>query len=381
MTGGMTSSRRITMQGAVQAAAAADPDPRHARVPGEPRTLMLRDYLAPDGAVWVRRETEGYDDPAPGSLFVHPAWLRSCGDRDLVVVEAARPEDGAPRLVFARERGGLVHRGCLARLDAALVAGLGERLMRKSGAAFVVFEDVEIVSPASAPPRGLMFRYRNNWRLPLRDTSRLMSKQLVGNTRRAAQHLQRDVPGFSVAFEPAPDRVVMDTIARFGRIRIEGQGRPYLIDEPEVARLTAVAAEIGHGTRVRAGQGILAADLVCIVGDQAYLLTHGYDPGYPRSSLGMICLTHSIRACAERGLVAFNMMWGDLPYKGRLGGTCIPLQTVLLRRSAATLFHPGHIRMAVRFGWLDLKRRLKPYLAPHLARLRSRAIRERAGKT
>ncbi|MDP4025284.1 GNAT family N-acetyltransferase [Methylobacterium sp. NEAU 140] len=351
-------------------AAAADPDRRPAGQPGEPQVLALHDYLADDGTLRLRDETAaGYADPAPGGLYAHPAWLRAYAAGDLVVVEGLRP--GVPRLVFARAHGGLVHRGCLLRLEAALVAGLSERLMARTGAAFAVFEDVEILGPVPARPARLVFNYRNNWRLDLRGPA-WASKRLVADTRRKARGLRRDVPDVTIDCAPAPDRAILDRIATFGRARIEARGRQYLIDAAELDRLATVAAAVGHSTLVRSGDALLAADLVCTVGDQAYFLTHGFDPGYPRSRLGLICLINSIEACAARGVHDFNMLWGDQPYKAQLGGERVDLRTVLLRRSAAGLLHPGHARMVLRFGWLDLKRRLKPYLEPALERLRSR---------
>ena len=108
--------------------------------------LTLADYAGDGGDLRLRYETVAdYADPAPGGLFAHPVWLRTYGAGDLVIVEGRRP--GVPNVVFGRERGGLVHRGRLFRIDASLIAGLGERLLRQADAGFAVFEDAQIVGP------------------------------------------------------------------------------------------------------------------------------------------------------------------------------------------------------------------------------------------
>ena len=323
------------------------------------RALTCADYVAADGSLRIRRaDAATYDDPAPGGLYTHPIWLRTYGVRDLLIVEGQGPD--APRLLFTCEGGGLLHLGRLFRLEADLVGVLGERLMAETGVPFVVFEDVDVPGPLAPGPAHVAFHYQNNWRLPLRDAAERMSKQLVSNTKRKARGLARENAGISVRFEASPSRAVLERIAAFGRIRIEGQGRRYGIGADELARLAAVAAEIGHATIVRKDEAILAADLICIAGGQAHFLTHGYDPGYPKSSLGMISLINSIEASAALGLTDFNLMWGDLPYKQQLGGERVPLRTLVLRRSVLAFLHRGHLTALARFGWPDLKRRLKP---------------------
>ncbi|MCJ2033487.1 GNAT family N-acetyltransferase [Methylobacterium sp. J-068] len=343
----------------------ARPDARPERSDAsERRALGCAEYIAADGSLRIRAaDVASYADPAPGGLYTHPVWLRTYGIRDLLVVEGLTSEPAVPRLVFARDGGGLVHQGRLFRLDAGLIAALGDRLLKRDGVHFVVFEDVDVPGPIASGFGRFVFHYQNNWRLPLREAAERMSKQLVTNTKRKARGLARENPGLSVRFEAAPSRAVLDTIAAFGRIRIEGQGRRYGIDDREVERLATVSAEIGHATIVRTDDAILAADLICIAGDQAHFLTHGYDPGYPKSSLGMISLINSIETCAARGVSDFNLMWGDLPYKQQLGAERVALRTIVIRRSPLTLLHPGHLAALSHFAWADLKRRLKPAVA------------------
>ncbi|GJD73631.1 hypothetical protein CFIICLFH_1860 [Methylobacterium goesingense] len=335
------------------------------------RTLSYADYVADDGSLRIRTaDAATYTDAVPGGLYTHPVWLRTYGMRDLVIVEGSRPDRAAPHLVFARAGGGLVHQGRLFRLDAVLISVLSRHFLQQAGMHFCVFEDVEVIGQLPPGLSHFSFHYQNNWRLPLRDAAVRMSKQLVSNTKRKARGLVRENPGISVRFEASPSRPVLDTIAAFGRIRIEGQGRVYGIDALEVERLAMVAGEVGYATIIRKENAILAADFICIAGQQAYFLTHGYDPGYSRSSLGMISLINSIEACAARGLTDFNLMWGDLPYKQQLGAERVPLQTIVIRRSLWTLLYPNHLVTVSRFAWADLKRRIKQ--AVRYVRSRSR---------
>lgn len=320
--------------------------------------LELSDYIADDGRLRVRHDTKaGYRDPAPGSLFAHPVWLRAYGTDEIVVVDGLWPD--VPRLVFTLERGGLIHCGRLLRFQATLVAGLTDRLLASTGTAFLVFEDVEIIGALPTSLLRVVLYYQNNWRLNLRDPA-WSSRRLVSSTKRKARGLKRDLPDVSIRFDAAPGRSVLDRIASFGRARIEAKGRRYGIDAAELDRLMAVSDDVGHGTLVRSGDAILAADLVCVVGNQAYFLTHGFDPDYPRSRLGMVCLVNSIEGCAARGIRDFNMLWGDLPYKAQLGAERVALQTVVACRSWASLVSPGYLAVLLRYGWYDFKRRLKP---------------------
>lgn len=376
--GEIAKTGKIEMSGSLAMArsapdATASPAERP-RGPSGRHVLTAADYLGADGGLRLATaEASHYADAAPSTLFTEPAYLRAYEAGALLLVEA-QPGRDAPRLVFTRAKGGLIHQGRLARVDETLVSSLADQLMAKAGAGFVVFEDVECAVPLPRGPRRFVFHYQNNWRLPLSEREAQVPPKVVANTKRCLRNLARDNPGVALRFEAAPQRSVLDAITAFGRIRIEGQGRRYGIDDSETVRLAAVASEVGHSSILTMGDTILAADLICRSGDQAYFLTHGYHPGYPTSSLGKITLINSIEASRAAGIVDFNLMWGDLPYKAQVGATCIPLQTVVTRRSRLGLIGPGHLATVLHFARLDLKRRLRP--AIH--RLRTR-IAERRG--
>src|SRR5829696_3581290 len=155
---------------------------------------------------------------------------------------------------------------------------------------------------------------------------------------------------------PAPGRG-----AQSGENR--GPRPPPRIDEVEFGRLRAISAELGHGAALTEGDALIAGDLICIADNRAYFLTGGYEPDFQRFSPGMITLSHAIEACRRRGILDFNLLWGDGVYKQRLGGRCQPLVTIVSRRSPATLLRPAYLAALSRFGWLHLKRALKPMLA------------------
>lgn len=334
------------------------------------RPLAVADYVRPGGdrpeAADLRlapAEAATYADPAPGTLFTHPEWLRAYGAGALVVVEGVGREP-VPRLVFARERDHLRHLGRLSRFEPALVEALAERLLQLDGVAFVTFEDIDLAAPLPRGPRRAHFRYQNNWRLVLNGVgAEAPSRSLVKKDANRTRALKREHPEVRIDFEPGPDRAALDALFEFGRARIEGQARRYGIDAAEADRLARVAAATGHGTVVRNGETVIAADLVCDAGGHAYFLTHGYDPGYPRSSLGMLLVLNSIAACRARGLGDFNLMWGDLPYKARAGAKRVELTTVVAWRAGA-LPRPSLLAALARFGWYEIKRRLKARLRP-----------------
>lgn len=328
--------------------------------PGGGRALSRRDYLAADGRLRLEIEAVArFADPAPGSLFAHPAWLKTYAEGELVVVHGLQP--GVPKLVFLRDGGGLFHQGRLLSFEAALVEDLARHLLAQTGAAFAVFEDIDLDGAMTPGLRRLVFHYQNNWRLDLRGA--WAAKALVADTRRKTRALKRDVPDISIRFEHAPTSSTLEPVFGFAKARFEAKKGRYGIDERERERLLNVSALVGHGTVVRSGHSVIAADLICIAGEEAYFLTHGYHHDFARHRLGLVCLLHSIEQCQALGLKHLNLLWGDLPYKARLGSDRVPLTTVVLSRSAVSAFHPGHLRTVLRFGWFDLKRRLKPFLS------------------
>ena len=203
------------------------------------------------------------------------------------------------------------------------------------------------------------------------------SRQTAQATARKLRALARERASVRVGFDRNPSEAFLRRVVALNRAKIEAQGRRHGIDEVEFGRLHAISAELGHGAALTEGDALIAGDLICIADNRAYFLTGGYEPDFQRFSPGMITLSHAIEACRRRGILDFNLLWGDGVYKQRLGGRCQPLVTIVSRRSPATLLRPAYLAALSHFGWLHLKRALKPMLA-RLKGLRARS--EKGGR-
>ncbi|HKG83826.1 MAG TPA: GNAT family N-acetyltransferase [Beijerinckiaceae bacterium] len=330
-------------------------------VPGANRPFAIADFVAePDEPLRVRA-TSASDLPSggAGTLFAHPLWLRTYGAENLLAVEGV-----AARLVFARRHNELRHLGRLLSFEPACIDFLTARLLRLPGVGFVVFEDVHVAGGLEKRPGRSAFRYQNNWQLPLNGPGEAAapSRQTAQATARKLRALTRERQSVRVGFDRNPSDAFLRRVVALNRAKIEAQGRRHGIDEVEFGRLRAISAELGHGAALTEGDALIAGDLICIADNRAYFLTGGYEPDFQRFSPGMITLSHAIEACRRRGILDFNLLWGDGVYKQRLGGRCQPLVTIVSRRSAATLLRPAYLAALSRFGWLHLKRALKPML-------------------
>jgi hypothetical protein len=323
-------------------------------IPGASRPLAASDFVD----VAIRNASPAGLSPDDGTLFAHPLWLEAYGVEDLVVVEGA---GRAPRLVFARRGDHLVHLGRLLWFTADCLAFLTDRLLRLDGVVFVTFEDVRVEGAPGGHGRSV-FRYQNNWQLVLNgpEPDRI-ARQTAQATARKLRGLARDREGGAqVSFDKGPSLRFLRTVVAYNRAKIEAQGRRHGIDEAEFARLVALSADLGWGSALQDKDGIVAGDLVFVAGRRAYFMTGGYDAAAQRYSPGMITLIHAIEECRRQGILDFNLLWGDGVYKQRLGAHCRPLVTVVTRGSAAAFLRPSYLGTLGRFGWLHLKRALKP---------------------
>jgi hypothetical protein len=332
-------------------------------IPGASRPLAASDFV--DAA--TRRAFPAELSPDGGTLFAHPLWLEVYGEQNLVVVDGR--ERHAPRLTFARRGDHLVHLGRLTWFEADCIAFLTDRLLRLEGVAFVVFEDVR-VEGAPGKRRQSVFRYQNNWQLVLNGpagTDRI-ARQTAQATARKLRGLTRDREGVRIGFDKGPSPRFLRTVVAYNRAKIEAQGRRHGIDEAEFARLEALSAELGWGSVLEDKDGIVAGDLIFVAGRRAYFMTGGYDDAAQRYSPGMITLAHAIEECRKQGILDFNLLWGDGAYKQRLGAHCRPLVTVVARGSKVAFLRPSYLGALSRFGWLHLKRALKPLVRRLLRR-------------
>lgn len=295
------------------------------------------------------------------SLFSTPAWVRHTNAERIVIIE------GDSDLVFERRKGGLFHLGRLLWISAECLKLVSQRLLELDDVKFVVFEDMVV----EGTPGGLhrtVYQYQNNWQLTLGGglPAKPLAKQTAQATARKLRSLKRDRPNVRLTFHQSPSLDLLRTIVAYNKAKIASQGRHHGIDERELYRLHATAGEIGWASVLEDENGVIAGDLVFIAGRRAYFVTGGYDHSAHRYSPGMITLIHAIEACRERGIVDFNLLWGDGEYKKRLGARCLTLSTVVTRRSAWSLFYPSYFRVASHFGWRQIRRQLKPLLSHSL---------------
>ena len=85
------------------------------------------------------------------------------------------------------------------------------------------------------------------------------------------------------------------------------------IDARAFDQLWATVSEIGLIVTLRQGSRLIAGDVICIVDGRAYFVTGGYDMAASRYSPGAIVHAYSIEVCRRRGLLDFNMLWGEGP--------------------------------------------------------------------
>lgn len=297
------------------------------------------------------------------TLFESPPWLRAYGADELVMlsVEAAH---GRP-LLFNKRGRHLVHLGRLLWFEAASLVRAAEALFDQSDADFVVFEDIEVAGKFPAGFDSATFHYQRDWQIILNGPQAVehaTSGKSRSTTRRKQRAMERDIKGLRIARE-APTRDLLRTIVALNREKIESGNRKHRIDEAEFERLWSVVAETGHIIVMRDGERVIAGDAICVVGRHAYYMVSGYDMELSRYSPGVIVHYASIEDCRERGVVDFNMLWGDSVYKQRLGAKPHQLVTLVARRTPMVRFSPAYVRATSSYRWHDLKARVKPLVA------------------
>lgn len=342
-----------------------------ASIPGVTRPLCASDLAGGQGLVIGRARVEELSpDNTIGTLFDHPVWLKLDGVEEVVTVDVLARRGRPAQVIFGRQADHLVHLGRLRWFDRDCIALLTSRLLQLPGVGFVVFEDIAVAGGDIAMPRHQVFHYQNNWRLVLNGPAEpdRIARQAAQTTARKLRNFTRDRTGARITFEPSPSAAFLRTIVDHNRDKVESQGRRHGIDEAELRRLQALSAEIGYGAGLCDDEGLVAGDLVAIAGQRAYFMAGGYDPAAQRYSPGMITLVHAVEECRRRGIVDFNLLWGDGVYKARLGARRTRLVTIVARGSNAALLRASHVRVTLRFGWLDLRRRMKPVVMALLRR-------------
>ncbi len=309
-------------------------------------------------------------DLEPATLFESPAWLRAYGIDDLIAVATAGPNGFGYPLLFAVRDRHLVHVGRLLWFEAACIDYLADALLDETGADFVVFEDVQVEGPLRRTGRSA-FSYQRNWRIVLTGAdveAHINSGKSRSTLRRKQRAMENDLDAPRIALEEHPSRELLESIVALNKMKIESMNKKHGIDADEMDRLCAVVAEIGHVVALWSGDRVIAGDVICTVGRRAYYLVGGYDMELSRYSPGVMVHNYAIEDCRRRGMLDFNMLWGDGVYKRRLGGEPRELSTVVVRRSAAVRFTARYLHAVGPYHWFDFKARVKPLVRRHQAR-------------
>ena len=294
---------------------------------------------------------------APRSVFETPDY-RAVYDVDRVV--EIDPGDGVA-LVF-HDCGD--HAVCLARtapLDAGLMERASRALFDDVRFRFVVFEDVHLAPSFAVPAGVLRLRYQNDWILPIDGPEPGLRHSFLRKMDKKLRRMARDFGDISLELEHAPSRQLVEATIDLNRKRIEATGQSYRMDDAKRERLAKALSRIGVAAVLRHGDRLVAADLFVQCGRDAYAILGGYDPAYHRDSPGLQTMRHAVEYFEARDFGTVHLMWGDGGYKEWLGARRMPLSTLIVPRSAGEWLSPAILRVAARYGVLDLKRRAKEW--------------------
>ncbi len=337
-------------------------------VPGVTRPLGIADFAGPGSDRPVARPVTLAElaELEPATLFESPVWLRAYGLENLLALPVH--QQGGPQypLLFQVRDRHLHHLGRLRWFEPACIKYLSELLIdQRPGIDFVVFEDVQVDGASARRVGGSVFRYQRNWQIALNGPDakqQLNSGKSRSTVRRKQRALERDLGGVTIGLEEQPSRDLLATIVELNKAKINSINQKHGIDTEELDRLWAVVSEIGHVVAIRKGAQVIAGDVMCLVGRRAYYVVTGYDMSLSRYSPGLIAHSFSIEDCRKRGMLDFNMLWGDGVYKRRLGGQPQELLTLVARRSPAVRFTPAYARAVGSYHWFAFKALVRPFI-------------------
>ncbi len=132
-----------------------------------------------------------------------------------------------------------------------------------------------------------------------------------------------------------------DRILHLSRLRMQGKGRPFNLDEDERRSLRSIMQECGELSVIEIGDEIVAGLLCTKLGKSVFMHVIAHDPRHDDLRLGFLCCAMTIEAAIEHGITHFHFLWGYYDYKVRLGGERKPLyQAVLFKSWLHGMSHP-----------------------------------------
>ena len=80
-----------------------------------------------------------------------------------------------------------------------------------------------------------------------------------------------------------------------------------------------------HSLLAVAASKVVAGTILSRVGSQHWSHAAGFDESFSRHSPGLLCHWLTVKWAVESGGSAYHLLWGDVPYKHRLGAHAQPL--------------------------------------------------------
>lgn len=288
------------------------------------------------------------------SLYTHPAYLAANGIQEAVVVSPSAVggmSETSVSAAFADRGRFMLHLGRLSRYDAGTITSLSGMLFRDTDADFAVFEDIKVVpgtGPVGLP--SVSFAYQANWELGIAPDEPQMSSSQRRQIRSKARRLA-EATGKEVRCEFSQARgVSIDRIVDFNRTKITRAGRRHHMSDEKLSVLKRVCADVGYQALLYCGDEVIAGDIICVSGADAYMTVLGYNLAYERYSPGIQAHCFALTQLAEMGCTRANFLWGDSPWKGRMGATRHGLTTVIVARNRRTLLAPELLKVCSPYG-------------------------------
>ncbi|MCW2307195.1 GNAT family N-acetyltransferase [Rhodobium gokarnense] len=307
------------------------------------RTVAVADIPAPDAA---------------GNFFVHPAYLAACGLDNVLMLE--RPGEGPA--FFAERHGHLVHLGRLATLAPSRIDALCDTLFAGTNVHSVVFEDVVAPqTPAPSRPHH-RFGYQADWRTTAGPDVTHISSRRASTMRRKWKLLAKETGGHvEFHFEPCRPGDVA-AIAELNRTKIEQAGGHHQLDAQKQAILEATAVKTGYTAKLTLDGRIIAGNIICTAGTNAFFNIMGYDLAFSKFSPGLQVHLAALKELGERGYRDIHLLWGDSSWKKDVGADRQPLTTLVVLRNRRVFLTPEHWAAFAPFLVQATRRRLKPVL-------------------
>lgn len=219
----------------------------------------------------------------------------------------------------------VLHRGrWLCLIDSLFAACPGAREIRFSG--------IRILD-AKTPPRLSLTGLSSDHVITLPASSEDYLPSLGYKTRKQLRNfwrqLGRECPSltYTELHRENISRLDVNRIVRYNRERMTGKGLTSGIDAGYEDRLFRFSQDFGVLGLLECSEQVIAGALTFRVGGRqfAWVVSHKDADAWSRWSPGLVCFWKNIEAAIDSGVGEYHLLWGDSPYKTRLGAVRTPL--------------------------------------------------------